>query len=179
MRHKTNEVISLKNIPTYESLQRFAQRYPALDPDALTASLTLLCVGNMLEEAYCAHFARHGLSHGRFRVLVMLLREYEAGIETVTPALLADKVGVTRATMTGLLDGLVADGLVARSEHAQDRRQKQIVLTNKGRRLVDRMMPDHCARVTALMGGLKATEMRTLVQLLNKVADGLPALRDP
>lgn len=176
MREKPGPFISLHKIPNYDTLQHFADRYPQLDPDALTASLTLLCVGTQLQEAFCAHFTRHRLSHGRFRVLVMLLRASDSGL---SPAELAERTGVTRATMTGLLDGLAADKLLQRSENPQDRRQKQIVLTDKGRRLIERLLPDHFRRVTALMTGLRPDELHTLVQLLNKVAPGLPALSDP
>lgn len=176
MRKPPEPPISLRTMPNYETLQRFAERYPELDPEALGASLTLLCVGTQLQEAFCAHFARHGLSHGRFRVLVMLLRGDEQGL---SPAELAERTGVTRATMTGLLDGLHGDGLIRRRENRADRRQKQIELTGPGRRLIERLLPEHFRRVTALMAGLKPSELHTLVQLLNKVAPGLPALRDP
>ncbi len=176
MRVKTEPALNLKKVPTFESLQRFAERFPALDPDALSASLSLLCIGGQLQEAFIAHFARHGLSHARFRVLVTLLR---AGDEDVTPAELADKLSVTRATVTGLVDGLVRSGHVARTENPTDRRQKQIRLTAKGRRQIERVLPDHFQRVTALMAGLKTAEMKQLVLLLNKVAPGLPALREP
>ena len=176
MRDNEEQFIGLHKIPNYETLQRIAERYPELDPQALTASLTLLFVGTQLQEAFCAHFARHGLSHGRFRVLVMLLR---AGEDGLSPAELAQLIGVTRATMTGLVDGLADDDLLRRRENEQDRRQKRIELTSKGRRLVERLLPDHFRRITAMMAGLSGSEQQSLVHLLNKVAPGLPALRDP
>jgi DNA-binding MarR family transcriptional regulator len=176
MREKPGQFISLHKMPNYETLQRFAERYPELDPDALTASLTLLCVGTQLQEAFSSYFLRHRLSHGRFRVLVMLLRAGEAGL---SPAELAERTGVTRATMTGLLDSLAADSLIHRRENPQDRRQKQVDLSPKGRRMIERLLPDHFRRVTALMAGLTPDELSTLVQLLNKVAPGLPALSAP
>jgi DNA-binding MarR family transcriptional regulator len=49
---------------------------------------------------------------------------------------LGDGLGVTSAAASQLLERLVHSGLILRSEDPNDRRGKQIVLTDKGRRVL-------------------------------------------
>lgn len=168
--------LRLDKIPRFETLQRFAEEYPELDPAAMEASLTLWCIGGELSFALETHFRRYDLSPGRFMVLMALLRHGTPGL---TPAELADRSQVTRATMTCLLDGLEGAELVVREPNPDDRRSLQVTLTRKGRRALDRILPDHYRRIAALMGALSTDEKRTLTRLLQKVAEGLPRLQDP
>ncbi len=94
------------------------------------------------------------------------------------PSELADHLGVTSATMTGLLDGLERDGLIARVDHPEDRRRMKVLLTTAGKRCLDQILPDHFRRIAALMGNFSAGERRQLNQLLRKVGREIPALRE-
>lgn len=163
----------------YERLQRLAQRFPQLDASALETCIGLLKMSSELTGAYDAHLSRHGLSMGRFMVLVRLFSFEETESGPLTPAELAEGSGVSRATMTGLLDTLEKDGLISRQDHPDDRRMYTVHLTAKARRLLDGMLPDHYRRIAALMAPLSEPERATLRALLAKVASGLPALRDP
>lgn len=50
---------------------------------------------------------------------------------------LAQHLGVTLGTVTGLVDRLVAHGLVSRQEDPQDRRVRRVSLTPAGRTLIE------------------------------------------
>ena len=50
--------------------------------------------------------------------------------------MLADKLAVSRPSVTGVVDGLVARGLVPRNPDAADRRRIGVDLTGDGRRLL-------------------------------------------
>ncbi|MFP2933711.1 MarR family winged helix-turn-helix transcriptional regulator [Pyxidicoccus sp. 3LG] len=164
----------------YERLQRLAQRFPQLDASAIETVIKLMKMSHDLSGAYDAHLARHGLSMGRFIVLVRLFSASESGeAPGLTPAELAESSGVSRATMTGLLDTLEKDGLISREDHPEDRRMYTVHLTPKARRLLEGMLPDHYRRISALMAPLSEAERTTLRELLAKVSSGIPALRDP
>lgn len=165
-------------MPRYERLQQLSLRFPELDPSAIETCITMLHLSNELTGAYEAHFARHGLSHGRFVVLVQLLMADDAG-ETLRPAELAELSRCTRATVTGLLDTLEKDGLVSRVDHPEDRRMYSVHLTARGRELIQGILPDHYRRIASLMAPLSHAERDTLRALLAKVSSGIPALRDP
>jgi DNA-binding MarR family transcriptional regulator len=87
----------------------------------------------------------------------------------LSPAEIAERTGVTRATVTGLIDTLERAELVARSPHSGDRRMTSVILTPHGEKLLERILPAHFRLMTWLMSGLDEAERKTFVQLLTKV----------
>ena len=79
------------------------------------------------------------------------------------------RTGVTRATITGLVDTLEKDGLVTRAPHHEDRRMLSVALTGKGSALLREILPGHFRRMSWLMATLSEQERVTLVRLLGKV----------
>lgn len=166
----------LREIPRDECLRELAREYRELQPSAIEAHLTLLRVAGDVLNAFEMHFARHHISQGRFGVLIIL--KISPGRQ-LHAAGLAEKIGVSRATMTGLLDGLERDGLIARLGEQADRRKTIIKLTLSGRRYLERILPDHFRRVAKLMAEIGENDRKMLVRLLRKVALGIPALVEP
>ncbi len=169
-------MLLLRDLPRYEMLQEKAKRYPELDAHAVEATLVLLRVASDVFEGMGAHLARHDVSQGRFMVLVLLDRAPVG--EGALPSEIAQQLGVTRATVTGLLDGLEKETLISRKMHPEDRRAFCIELTPKGREFLATMLPEHYRRIAGLMAHLNQTEQRQLVTLLSKVAHGQNALHD-
>ena len=169
-------MLLLRDLPRYEMLQEKAQRYPELDASAVDATLVLLRVASDVFEGLGAQLMRNGLSQGRFMVLVLLDRCSHG--EGISPSEIAEQLGVTRATVTGLLDGLEKCHLISRQMHPEDRRAFCIELTPKGRQFLADMLPEHYRRIAGLMAHLDHAEQRHLVSLLTKVAHGQDALHD-
>jgi len=165
----------IKDIPRFETLQAHSLQYPDLDPTAMEAWIWMLKTMGDVWEAIDVHFGRHNISKGRFHVLMQLKRYQD---RPLSPSELADKAGVTRATMTGLLDGLERDGFLKREQREQDRRGVVVRLTEKGTLFMEEMLPDHFRRIAKLMDGLSVQERKSFVTLLEKVQSGLPALID-
>src|SRR5436309_12182623 len=92
----------LRDLPKYDAIRARATRYPEVNAGAVEAFLTLLRVGSDVFAALEKYLACHRLSQGSFTVLMLLNRDPDIGLN---PSDLASKCGVTRATMTGLLDG--------------------------------------------------------------------------
>ena len=103
----------------------------------------------------------------RFVVLMLLNRANAA----MSPAELASAADVTRATVTGLLDVLEADGLVVRSSRRDDKRMVDVRITKKGRELLERTLPDHYARIASFMVDLTRAEKKTIIDLMAKVRE--------
>jgi len=116
-----------------------------------------------------ANLSQFGLSFGRAAILALLRESGERGM---TPSELAAEAEVTRATVTGLLDGLERDGLVERVRHPDDRRRLYVQLTPKGSDLIESAFPSHFRRVAQLMEGLTEPELRQLTALMEKIAVG-------
>ena len=166
----------LKNLPRYECLLEAAQHFPELDPSAMEAFLFLLKAGTDCLDFGHEYLAVHGVSSGRFTVLMLLYKRQifcPKNGGCVTPAELAEMAGCTRATMTGLVDTLERDHLVKRVPDEKDRRMMTVNLTPKGAALLTKILPGHLKRIADLMACLTESERRSLVGLLDKVIDKL------
>lgn len=107
-------------------------------PDDGSAALvmTVLSTARMIDQACARMLSPHGLSEGRFAALLAV--EAQDG---ASPSAIADSLGVTRATVTGLLEGLERSGLVTRAVDAADRRSHTVSLTSAGVALVAELIP--------------------------------------
>src|SRR5580704_8053008 len=97
-------LLMLKDLPRYECLLDAVLRYPDLDPSACEAYLNLLRAGDEAYRQSEAFFNEHGMSPGRFTILMLLFDKYAGVSVPLTPADLAEQAGVARATITGLVD---------------------------------------------------------------------------
>ncbi|PQV63809.1 transcriptional regulator, MarR family [Abditibacterium utsteinense] len=163
-----------RKLPRYECLEQRSRRYPDLDAGAVEATLVLMRVSSDILEAYAAHLARNGTSQGRFSIMIVLDLHTD---HVLLPSDLACQIGISRATVTGLLDGLEKDGFVERRQHPEDRRALTVHLTSAGLAFLEAILPDHYRRIAALMSGLDVEERRQLVGLLTKVAAKVDAIR--
>jgi DNA-binding MarR family transcriptional regulator len=159
----------IKDLPRYECLQEAASQFPELDPSAVAVFLHLLRTGDEAFRVADETLSRHAISQGRFVVLLSLLDKSKNCPTSKTPAELADHAGVTRATMTGLVDTLERDGLVTRAPDPDDRRMMSVQLTPKGEGRLQAILPDYFQRIAALMKPLSENERKTLLKLLLKV----------
>ena len=166
-------MLQLKDLPTTKVLGKFAERYPDADITAVSGFLHLLRVATDLSVALDACLSKHGLLQGRWWVLILLMREDSV---TSTPSVLAEKAGLTRATMTGLIDGLEQSGLVERVYTKDDRRSVLIRLTDAGQAKLDAVMPDYYRRVRKCMQSLDDEKRAQLQQILELINAGIPAL---
>jgi DNA-binding MarR family transcriptional regulator len=166
-------MLQLKDLPTAAVLDQFAERYPDADVTAVSSFLQLLRVATDLSIALDTCLSKHGLLQGRWWVLILLMRE---ATKISTPSSLADKAGVSRATMTGLIDGLEQNGLVERVFAKDDRRSVLIHLTEAGQAKLDAVMPDYYRRVRLCMQTLDEENRTQLQQILGLIKLGIPAL---
>lgn len=164
-------LLMLKDLPRYECLLEASREITELDPSATEVFLHLLRTGDEAFRVVEAHLAEHHITQGRFGVLMALWGNCrQAGADVpLSPAELADRAGVTRATMTGLIDTLERDGLVQRTPDPDDRRMLAVALTARGEQLLHRILPNHFRQMAWLMAPLSEPERKTLVRLLTKL----------
>ena len=167
-------LLMLKDLPRYECILEAARLHPDLDPSACEAYLNVLRAGDEAYRRSEAFLSEHNMSPGRFTVMMLLYDKIGGRPVPQTPADLAEKAGVTRATITGLVDTLERDGLVTREHDSGDRRMMLVHLTPKGHETLQEVLPGHFRQMAAQMAPLSEHERKTLVRLLNKVA-GMPS----
>jgi MarR family transcriptional regulator, organic hydroperoxide resistance regulator len=82
---------------------------------------------------------------------------------------LADAAGITKGTLTGVVDRLEARGLVQRRVHAEDRRLVLVRATRSGQALARRLLPKVDAEQRWMTDDLSEAEKRRLARHLRSV----------
>lgn len=113
--------------------------------------MALLTTASVVDAACAELLSRHDLSEGRLAALMAV-----SDAPGVTPAQLADRLVVTRATVTGLVDGLERAGLVKRVSDPADRRSLALRATAKGEALIDALAPLYATRLEQVADGIAA-----------------------
>lgn len=118
-----------------------------------------------LEELHEERLAPLGLNSRELGVLLFLVdREPESQQQA------AQRLGVDRTTMVGLLDGLEARGLVARRPDPADRRRNVVEVTDLGRSTLEgatRASDEAEAELLAGLGKADAARLRELLARVN------------
>jgi len=120
-------------------------------------------VGRKLLATIRARLGPYGLTVPQFFILIAL---YEGDAESITA--LAKKVGLDKATLTGLLDRLERDGFVTRKASPGDRRAIQIHLTEKATRLRDDLKSLFTESNRLFLSVLNREERRVLSRVVDK-----------
>ncbi len=166
----------LKDPPTPKEFQDLSRRYETLDPLSMETMVKLLRTSSDLLAGFEALLGRYGLSQGRFLILVVLNRTPD---HPLTPSELAGKMGVTRATMTGLIQGLERDEFISCQVDEIDKRRRMVRLTAKGLMRVEEILPGYYHRAARLMAGLDRDQKEDLIALMALVQRGIPLLSAP
>ncbi len=131
---------------------------------ALAAYINLLRATNTVTSHSLKHLDQHGLTPSQFAVLEAL--------HYVGPMCLSDlarKILRTSGNLTMVVDNLQKSGMVKRVQSSTDRRFISVEITDKGRKLIAGIFPEHAAHITELMSRLSADEQDTLRELCRKL----------
>ena len=118
-------------------------------------------VGNLLAR----RFRRYGLSLSGFNALVILRQSHSR----LHPHEIADRLLVTRAAVTALLDALESRGYARRLRSPEDGRMSLIEITDKGDEILRELLPEHFAAERAMAACLNANEKELLIGLLGRL----------
>jgi len=83
-------------------------------------------------------------------------------------------MGIDPSTMVSLIDDLETAGLARRRAHPTVRRAREVAITAKGRRLLERARRMASEVEDEVLRGLSATERRELLALLRRALDSAP-----
>lgn len=137
---------------------------------AVRTVIELTRTAEVLDDVFSRHLARFGLSRAKFNALVHLRHATGLGL---TLSELGQKMLVSRANITGLVDRLEKDGLVFREPDPRDRRVFRAKLSPRAEKLLEKIMPLHGEFTTQAISGLNEQEKEQLIILLQKLRQGL------
>ena len=146
-------------------LEQGAHSGKGFDLDALAVSFNLVWVTNRLVADLESNVHRNaGISWAGFRI--MLCVWVMGPLEPMTIAYLS---GVTRGSVSSVLNTLERDGLIRRTRESNDRRIVTVSLTPNGKRAIKRGFNKQNVRDRQWASVLTIKERKTLVSLLSKL----------
>lgn len=113
---------------------------------------------------FMQHAKKSGISMTQIAAMIKLNKNAVCGVTD-----LGEELGISSAAASQLLDRMVQQGSVERTEDPQDRRSKRLVLTNEGLKTFKESMNAKQQWVRALASSLDEAE-------LSQVADALAIL---
>ena len=108
-------------------------------------------------------------SPSRYRILMFL---WAAKGRSVSHKDIVTAMGVTRATVSGLMAALEGEGFVKSSVDRADARKQLAALTTKGEAVVMQAHEAGMGQLRAALAALSSAEMKTLTSLLQRVREG-------
>jgi DNA-binding MarR family transcriptional regulator len=114
------------------------------------------------------HMRRHrkGLSVPQFRALVQIQSNPQISLSCV-----AEHLGASLPTTSRLIGNLVSKGFLSRSESPSDRRQVVLVLTPRGKAIIDAARAASIAQMEKEFAPLPAQDRETVCRAMTVLAD--------
>lgn len=151
-----------KNAPAVRAAKH---DYPASESIGLLMRIALFG----LRASFKALLAKHRVPWSAYYYLRVLWET-----DAITQRELTERVGVMQPNTVSALQTMRRAGWVTIAKSEKDRRQILVTLTPKGRKLMERLMPE-IRRVVrpVLLENFSAQEEKELRRLLNKICDNL------
>jgi len=118
-------------------------------------------MGQLMSRGQASSWLNLDITMSQLKILFLL----DEGEKTMGQ--LARPLGVTLSTVTGIVDHLVADDLVARHESPLDRRQVVGHLTEKGHQLLRRLYAAGQTILASMLENLTLEDMRAVARSLD------------
>lgn len=152
--------------------EHFSRVFPGTDAESVHTYMLIRKFSTNLDISLDAYFSQFNLSVGRFTLMIILTFSPDG----LMPSDLSHQVGVTQATISGLINSLEKAGLVTREAHAKDGRAYVIKMTAKGNELIQKISPEYYARVKTFTDSFTPQERVLLNDLLTRGLKSVTAL---
>jgi len=155
-------------IPNYLKVQlpsNFEERYPNSSAKATECAMNLAYTADLLVKRISGLLQPFDLSPASGLVL-SILADSESPL---SPHKIADRLIISRATVTGLIDSLERRGYVRRLPHQSDRRMLLIELTDTGRQVAHAFRPIVHQHQKVWLEALNEKEQQQLIDSLQRV----------
>jgi DNA-binding MarR family transcriptional regulator len=130
--------------------------------------LSLLRTASLIQKRSDVFFSQFGITDAQFNILMVL--KYNGGVQ-VSQQDLSARLVVNKSNVVGLLDRLESNGLLSRKSDARDRRLNHIVLTAKGKKLVEQVEGAYFDEIDKLLSALSKEETQVAIAALDKLRE--------
>jgi DNA-binding MarR family transcriptional regulator len=102
-----------------------------------------------------------GLSFSQISILMRLVHRGNTSVSEV-----GEQLGVTNAAASQAVDRLVQLGMIVRTEDPDDRRAKQLTLTQKGRAIIDQGVEARSKWIEGVTDSLSSEQQNMIISAL-------------
>ena len=148
----------------------FEHDYPGASAVSTACVLNLVQTADRLVGRVTALARAYGIPSATAFVVLEILR---GAREPLPPHVIAERLFLHRATVTGLLDSLETRRLIHRQPHPTDRRMVLIELTATAQQVLDELVPRLHRAEHAWLQALPSDQQATLLDLLVRLQAGL------
>jgi DNA-binding MarR family transcriptional regulator len=162
----------LRPEPPPTVMEAIRERLAGRDMQALEVLFAVRSTARQMDNCITEWMADTAASPARFQIMILLWAARGHGVphKEIVAAL-----GVTRATVSGLMAALESDGLVKSSAGREDRRSLLATLTSRGKAVIERAIETDTVRLRAAFADLSSKELETFRELLQRVRRGFSA----
>ena len=155
---------------TNKRLKTIRERIPAFPEDLMRLLRMTYHVQKRMKDLSNAVLRKYDLVDASYMVLAVL---YGSENETSTASALGEACMEKPANLTRVCNDLEAQGLITRGNRPGDRRCVMISLTDRGRSLIEQVMPEVWGRTTRAYDGLTPEELRQQERLFTRQLENL------
>lgn len=148
-------------------------RYAVIDPEVEGVVDRMAAIEKHISRAFDETLARHGLSHGEYKLLLRLATR--SAEHRMSAGDLGRMLMLSSGAMTNRLDRLEAAGLIRRVRDPRDRRGVLVELTEAGERQIDGAVAEQAAKEIDVLSALSGADLEQLNVLLRRVLTSLEA----
>src|SRR5574343_203044 len=158
---------------TTKRLKNIHARMPEFPEDLMRVLRMTYHIQKRMKDLSNAALRKYDLVDASYMVLAVL---YGSEYETSTASRLGDASMEKPAKLTHVCNDLETQGLINRGNRPGDRRCVMIKLTDTGRALVEKVLPEVYGTTTRAYDGYSPVELKLLEDLLRRQLNNLEAL---
>ncbi|MBP1173009.1 MULTISPECIES: MarR family winged helix-turn-helix transcriptional regulator [Paenibacillus] len=129
--------------------------------------LFLLWTSDNVLDAIDLDLSAYGLTESKLDLLLLLtLHQSQA---QMSPSMIADRLGIRRASVTSLLDWTEQRGWIIREHNSTDRRKIHVRITEAGTHLVQQVLPVFWSSCASLASILEPEEQVVFSRIIEKI----------
>ncbi len=158
---------------TKKRLKNIHGRIPEFPEELMRLVRMTYHIQKRMKDLSNAALRKYELVDASYMVLAVL---YGSDNETSTASTLGEACMEKPANLTRVCNDLEAQGLITRGNRPGDRRCVMISLTDEGRALAEKVLPEVWNKTTRAYDGFSADEIKQLEALLKRQLDNLESL---
>jgi len=150
----------------WSQVKKHGAKYPEFNWPSVEILLNLVYTYDVVSGHLSRKTAAFGITKAGFSVLMILSRSQSKACKQNE---ISQLMLVSRANITGLVDGLARQGLVERANDPNDRRVNMVRILPKGEKLLEDLLPGYYRHVQEMSSVFTAAEKKVFNDLLMRL----------